>query len=107
MATAAITACRVQGCSENVPSTLGREQLCLTHFLEQTLARSQQALEHCQKGEPLEGETLEWFFDDAQYLVLWLSRNAEKHQNPVREKMLEVMLCLSNLNHYLRHHSVS
>lgn len=107
MATAALTACRVEGCAENVPPTLGRERLCLNHFLEQMLARSQRALDHCQKGEPLDAETLEWFFDDAQYLVLWLSRNAEKQQAPLREKMLDVMLCLANLEHYLRHHSVS
>jgi hypothetical protein len=106
MATAIPSPCRIVGCTEIVLPALGSEKLCLSHFLDRTLVRAQNALTLCQHEQPLDPDTLDWLFEDAHFTVQWLSRRVTAEEPGQRDKVLEVMLCLANINDYLRHHSV-
>ena len=98
--------CRVEKCGLGVTPRLRASQLCLDHFLEQTFARVQQALEHCHQGQPLDPGMLEWLVGDAPGAIEALvaeSSHAAPHQ---KNRLLELLLSLSNLQEYIRHHSV-
>lgn len=104
--TAPLRSCQVAGCDQAVLPTLAREVLCLDHFLEQALVRLRAALELCRQGQPLDRHTLDWLLADADFAVQSLSLNGRTHTAAQRANLLEVLLCLANLQEYLRHHSV-
>ncbi len=107
MATVAQRVCRITGCSQEALPDLTAELLCLDHFLDQTFARAAQALEFCQQTRPLDSKTLEWLLADAHIATQTLVGEPDGHAPGQREKLLELLLCLSNLQEYVRHHSVS
>ena len=84
MATAAPRSCRVDRCAEGVPPALAAESLCLDHFLDQSFTRADFALDRCQRGESI----------------------AAKHDLAQQSRILELLLCIANLNDYIAHHSV-
>lgn len=107
MATAAHTTCRIEGCPERVPAALLAESLCLDHFVEYTFARAQGTLEICRQGQPLDWQELEWLFTVAEFTIRMMARNPGVLRATVRDKTLELLLCLSNIREYVRHHSVA
>ena len=103
---ASLRSCRVVGCAVRVPGVLVQEALCLDHYIEQVVTRLQAAIELCQQGRQVDPETLDWLLTDADFVVQSLSQNGHGHTPAQREKLLELLLGLANLQEYLRHHSV-
>jgi len=67
----------------------------------------QAALELCQKSRPLEPRILDWLMADADFVVQSLAQNGRSVCTALQhDKLLELLLCLTNLQEYLRHHSV-
>jgi hypothetical protein len=106
MSSAAFTNCRKGGCSNRIPPGLSAERLCLDHFLDEAFVRTEQSLEACQKGLPLDPEVLEWILSDALAVVKSLEENADPPNPSQRDRMLELLLIIANLHEYLAHHSV-
>jgi len=104
--TAALLSCQVTGCQESVPPALARELLCLDHYIEQALARLQGAVELCRQGQPVDPRIVDWLLGDADFAVQSLSQEGGTHTPTQHNKLLELLLCLANLQEYLRHHSV-
>jgi hypothetical protein len=98
--------CRVTGCGQAVPRALAREALCLDHYLEQAFLRLQAALELCQQCRPVDPRMLDWLLTNADFAVQSLSQSGRAHSPSQRDKLLELLLRLTNLQEYLRHHSV-
>lgn len=98
--------CRVAGCTETVPPALALEQLCLNHFIEQAFSRIGAALEDCRRGQNANPEALDWLLADAEFAVQALAQNDHVRTQAQRDKLLELLLSLSNLQDYVRHHSV-
>lgn len=107
MATAAQTSCRIGGCLERVPGALLAESLCLNHFVEHTFAQAQSTLELCRQGGPLDWQGLEWLFTIAEFTIRMMAQNPGVLSEEHRDRTLELLLCLSNIREYLRHHSVA
>jgi len=104
---ASLHSCRVIGCGQSVPLALTQEILCLDHYIEQAFAHMQAALELCQKSRPLEPRILDWLMADADFVVQSLAQNGRSVCTALQhDKLLELLLCLTNLQEYLRHHSV-
>jgi hypothetical protein len=106
VATAAPRSCRINRCVEEVPPALAAESLCLDHFLDQSFTRADLALEKCQRGESIDRATLDWLLADAQLTLSALSELAAKHDLAQQSRILELLLCVANLNEYIAHHSV-
>lgn len=107
MASKAQQGCRVTGCRLLALPDLTAESLCLDHFMDQTFARASQALELCHQAQPLDLNTLEWLLADARIATKALVGERDGHGPAQRERLLELLLCLSNLQEYVRHHSIS
>lgn len=80
--------------------------LCLDHFVEQAFMRLQAAQSLCQTGQALDRHLLDWLLDGAEFAVQSLSQEGFTPSPGQRVKVLELLLGLSNLQEYLRHHSV-
>ncbi len=85
---------------------LAQEALCLDHYIEQAQTRLQAALELCQQCGPVDLHTLDWLLADADFILQSLAQNGGSYASSQRDKLLELLLRLSNLQEYLRHHSV-
>jgi hypothetical protein len=107
VATAAHTACRIGGCPERVPPALQSESLCLDHFVDHTFSQAQSTLDLCRAGQPLDWAELEWLFTVAEFTVRMMAQNPGVLTAEHRDKTLELLLCLSNIREYLRHHSIA
>jgi hypothetical protein len=97
----------VQGCAGDVPAPLNLELLCLDHYIEQAFSRLQDALELCQECRAVDAHALDWLLGDADFAVQALAQDGRSHTSAQRDKLLELLLNLSNLHEYLRHHSVT
>ncbi|MGB9401977.1 MAG: hypothetical protein WCA98_00450 [Candidatus Acidiferrales bacterium] len=106
MATATPRSCRVGQCDQEVPEALAADSLCLDHFLDQSFVRADLAFEKCIRGETIDSGTLDWLLDDAHATVKALADNAAKNDLAQQSKILELLLCIANLNDYVAHHSV-
>ncbi|MGA8367512.1 MAG: hypothetical protein ACLQMT_04660 [Candidatus Acidiferrales bacterium] len=98
--------CRKAMCANTIPPTLAAEQLCLDHFLEEAFVRTAEALERCREGRPIHPKGLEWLLADALAIVKNLEEGAGEPSPEQRDKMLELLLILSNLQEYAAHHSI-
>jgi hypothetical protein len=99
--------CRRVSCARPVPPALAAEQLCLDHFIEEAFLRTDQALERCRQGNPVDPKDLEWLLSDALAIVRSLEEGADGLSPEQRDRMLELLLILANLQEYVAHHSVS
>jgi len=107
MTVAATGNCRRSGCVNTIPGGLASEQLCLSHFLDEAFARTDQALDRCRRGIPMKPADLEWLLSDALSIVKNLEEGADVPNPEQRDRMLELLLILANLHEYVAHHSVS
>jgi hypothetical protein len=104
MATAAPRSCRINRCDENVPPVLAAEGLCLDHFLDRSFTRADHALETCHRGDMIDRETLDWLLADAHVTLNALSESAVARDLTRQSRILELLLCIANLNDYISHH---
>jgi hypothetical protein len=98
--------CHRPGCSNAIPPALVCTQLCLNHFLDEASVRAEQAFAHCQRGEALRSDDLEWLLSDALATVQQLEAGADEPDAEQRDRMLELVLSLANLHEYAAHHSI-
>lgn len=94
------------GCGQGVRAPLAQEALCLDHYIEHASARLRAALELCEQCQPVDGHILNWLLADADFAVQALCQDGRAHSPVQRDKLLELLLGLTNLQEYLRHHSV-
>ncbi len=94
--------CRMEGCTQQVPAALAQDRMCLDHFVEHTYARARRAVAHCQEDLPFTISAVEWMFEDAKFSLMALVRDLEQ---PYREQLSELMICLANLHEYVRYHA--
>jgi hypothetical protein len=106
MAAADSPHCRIDSCNQEVPPALGAAALCLDHFLSDAFSRAAQALEKCQRGEHIDAGTLDWLIGDVQITLNAVSELAKKRDLAQQSRILELLLCVANLNEYVAHHSV-
>ncbi len=106
MAPAESPKCRIAGCGAEVPQALTAEGVCLDHFLDEAFARADKALTRCQQGESIDPSTLDWLFADVQLTLNSLTELAKERNLAQQSKILELLLCVANLNEYVAHHSV-
>ena len=99
--------CQVDACSQRVPAILARHSMCLSHYLDAAFTRTASALQICQQGHPIEPQVLDWLVEQGELAVQLLSREDEPHSQDERSRLLELLLCLTNIQEYVRHHSVS
>lgn len=106
MASAGSPRCRVSGCAQNVPSALSAEFLCLDHFLDQAHVRADYALERCLNGKPIDPADLEWLLANARMVLQALAEAGPVPDAERQTRVLDLLLCITNLHEYINHHSV-
>jgi hypothetical protein len=75
--------------------------------LDDAFTRVARTLEVCRHGQPLDSATLEWLTNQGDLAVRLLSQDGMTKVSDERTKLLELLLCLANVQEYVRHHSVS
>lgn len=95
--------CRKRPCVNAIPASLAAEQLCLDHFLDEACTRTDQALERCRAGQPIDSLGVEAMLADALVIVNHLDEEPEPRSNGQRDRMLELLLSLANLHEYVAH----
>lgn len=95
--------CHVAGCSREILSVLTGDDVCLNHFVEMVVAKADQVRGSCVESQLVDQETLDWLLGDARHVARALSASQPECSN---EQVLELLLCLANLQDYVRHHSV-
>ncbi|HEY6441932.1 MAG TPA: hypothetical protein VIY66_01190 [Candidatus Acidoferrales bacterium] len=106
MNAAAPGSCRRTPCANSIPTALAAEQLCLDHFLDEAFLRTDQTFDRCRQGRSMNPGDLEWLLADALAIVKNLEEGAAEPNPDQRDRMLELLLILANLNEYVAHHSV-
>jgi hypothetical protein len=99
--------CRVAGCVKQVFPTLLGEGVCIDHYLERVYLQMGMAMEMCQQGRPVESGTFDWLLSQGEFAAATLANKNSGASSMHRTRLLEVLLCLSNLNEYVLHHSVT
>lgn len=77
--------------------------VCLNHFVAMAVERADQVRCACLESRPVEQQTIDWLLGDARHVARELSTSQPGFGN---EQVLELLLCLANLQDYIRHHSV-
>jgi hypothetical protein len=95
-----IRACQVGACSDRVPANLVQEGVCLGHYLDQAFARVSAALELRRRDKPLDARTLQWLQQQGDFAVRLLSNRSSNHTAEQRARLLELLLCLANVQEY-------
>src|ERR1700719_3388998 len=106
MNTAVSASCRRSGCPGAIPIGLVTEQLCLNHFLDEAFVRTDRALQDFRRGISMAPRNLEWLLSDALAVVNNLEEGADQPNPEQRDRMLELLLIIANLQEYIAHHSV-
>jgi hypothetical protein len=98
--------CRRAPCARSIPTALASEQLCLDHFLDEALVRTNDIFNRCREHTGITSAELEWLLSDALLIVKNLEEGAGEGVSEQRERMLDLLLMLANLHEYVAHHSV-
>ncbi|MDE3108836.1 MAG: hypothetical protein KGL02_02740 [Acidobacteriota bacterium] len=105
MASPSTSTCRRVQCANPIPAALAAERLCLSHFLDEAFLRADHTLALCRDGCAINSGELEWLLADALTIVNNLEEPAAPNPD-VRDRMLELLLILANLQEYVAHHSI-
>ncbi|MCI0624199.1 MAG: hypothetical protein L0387_21570 [Acidobacteria bacterium] len=89
-----------------MPAPLAQNVLCLDHYVEKAASDLHAALDLCRQGHPVDSHDLDWLLAGADFAVQTLTQNRIGCSPTQRAKVLELLLALSNLQEYLRHHSI-
>ncbi len=106
MAATIAGSCRRVQCANPIPAALAAEHLCLHHFLDEAFLRADHTLELCRDGCAINASELEWLLADALAIVNNLDDRAAESNIELRDRMLELLLILANLQEYVAHHSI-
>jgi len=106
MTTAVAGSCRVSRCEQAVPLALAGESLCLDHFLDHAFVQADAAYEQCCRGADVDPEMLEWLLANAHVTLKALSQSGAEHDINYQTRILELLLCVANLNEYVAHHAI-
>lgn len=106
MAASVAGRCRRVECANPIPPALAGERLCLHHFLDEAFLRADHTLGLCREGSPISASELEWLLADALAIVNNLDDRAASSSLEMRDRMLELLLILANLQEYVAHHSI-
>lgn len=98
--------CRKVSCVNSIPRSLVAERLCLDHFLDEAFIRTDQALQRCRSGQPIDAMGLEWLLADALTIVNNLDDEPAVRTAEQQDRMLELLLILANLHEYVAHRPV-
>jgi hypothetical protein len=90
-----------------VPAALAQYGVCLSHYLDDAFSQAAGALRTCQQGQPLDPRTVDWLLEQGDFTVQLLAKASTMQSLEQRSRMLELLLCLTNVHEYLRHHSVA
>ncbi|MFZ0638827.1 MAG: hypothetical protein WA020_08490 [Candidatus Acidiferrales bacterium] len=77
--------------------------VCLNHFVEMVVEKADQVRGSCVESRPVDEKTIDWLLGDARHAAQALSASQPASGN---EQVLELLLCLANLQDYITHHSV-
>jgi hypothetical protein len=106
MAAPVAGSCRRIRCVNPIPAALAVERLCLNHFLDEAFLRADHTLGLCRDGCAINASELEWLLADALAIVNNLDDRSASSNPGLRDRMLELLLILANLQEYVAHHSV-
>jgi len=106
MAAPVAGSCRRIRCANPIPAALAVERLCLNHFLDEAFLRADHTLGLCRDGCAINASELEWLLADALAIVNNLDDRSAASNPGLRDRMLELLLILANLQEYVAHHSV-
>jgi hypothetical protein len=106
MAAPSIGTCSRSRCANPIPTALASERLCLSHFLDEAFLRADHTLELCRDGSAINASELEWLLADALAIVNSLDNEPAEPNTELRDRMLELLLILANLQEYVAHHSI-
>ncbi len=106
MAALAVANCRRPQCANPIPAALAAERLCLGHFLDEAFLRADHTLDRCREGCAINASELEWLLADALAVVNNLDDEMAQPDPEMRDRMLELLLILANLQEYVAHHSI-
>jgi hypothetical protein len=95
--------CHVAGCNAETLPVLASDGVCLNHFVEMVIERADQVRGSCIESRPVDQKTIDWLVGDARHAAQALSASQTELCN---EQILELLLCLANLQDYIKHHSV-
>jgi len=101
-----VARCRAEGCIKLVSPALLGEGVCMDHYLERVFLQIGMAMETCQQGRPFETGAFDWLLSQGEFAATTLANKNSGATSLHRTRLLEMLLCLSNLNEYMRHHSV-
>ena len=93
--------CRVGACSAPIPSTLSRQGVCLSHYLDEVFTRISAIQERLRQSELPDSRTLNWLSVQGDLAVTLLSGDGPDCSED-RSRLLELLLCLANLYESLR-----
>ena len=99
--------CQIDACCKPVPTVLAQQGVCLDHYLDEAFTQTAAALRLCQQGQPLDPRTIDWLLAQGDFTVQLLAKSNNMQSLQQRSRVLELLLCLTNVHEYLRHHSVS
>lgn len=95
--------CHVAGCDGEVLPSLAMQELCVSHFVEMVVEKAEVIRASCLQLQPIDQKTIDWLLEDARHVAQMLSASDSGCHD---EKVLELLLCLANLQDYIKHHSV-
>jgi hypothetical protein len=101
-----IRVCHRDACSEPVPAGLAKHRVCLRHYLDDAFTRVSSALQRCRQSQPLDSQTLDWLVAQGDFTVKLLSK-AGTQSSEQRTRLLELLLCLANVQEHLRQRPAS
>ncbi len=98
--------CDIDGCGKEILPALAAEGMCLDHFVEMVIDRADQVRARCIEAGLVDEEMLAWLLADAPNTVYALAKSEMDRDPSDNEKILELLLCLANLQDYITHHSL-
>ena len=99
--------CQIDACCKPVPATLAQLGICLDHYLDEAFNQAAAALRLCQQGQPFDPRTVDWLLAQGDFTVQLLAKGNSMYSLQQRSRVLELLLCLTNVQEYLRHNSVA
>jgi len=101
-----VAACHVAGCQASVFPELEPQGFCLEHYVGDAMKRLHSALADCRKGGAIERGDLEKLAQEARFAVNHLAGNETQEASANRERMIELVLGVANLNEHMRRSSM-
>jgi hypothetical protein len=95
--------CHVAECRSEILPALAGNGVCLNHFVAMVVERADQVRGSCIESRPVDQKTIDWLLGDARHVAQVLSESQPECGD---EQVLELLLCLANLQDYIAHYSV-